>query len=81
MRVTLNDLSRLPVERLARLLLEWAAEDHSLLSRLHATLRDTADVGVIACVAVPHQRQVGDHWAKRPRPACRANASTLCDDR
>jgi transcriptional regulator with PAS, ATPase and Fis domain len=44
MRVTLNDLSRLPVERLARLLLEWAAEDHSLLSRLHATLRDTADV-------------------------------------
>ena len=46
MRVTLNDLSRLPVDRLARLLLEWAAEDHSLLSRLHATLRDTADVAV-----------------------------------
>ena len=46
MRVTLNDLSRLPVDRLARLLLEWAAEDRSLLSRLHATLRDTADVEV-----------------------------------
>jgi transcriptional regulator with PAS, ATPase and Fis domain len=38
MRVTLGDLSRVPVERLARLLLEWAAEDHSLLSRLHATI-------------------------------------------
>ena len=31
-RVTLNDLSRLPVERLARLLLERAAEDPMLLS-------------------------------------------------
>src|SRR5579871_4549040 len=37
-RVTLNDLSRVPVERLAQLLLEWAAEDHSLLNRLHATV-------------------------------------------
>ena len=37
-RVTLSDLSRVPVERLAQLLLEWAAEDNRLLSRLHATL-------------------------------------------
>jgi len=37
-RVTLNDLSRLPVERLARLLLERAAEDPMLLTRLHATI-------------------------------------------
>lgn len=33
--VTLSDLSRLPVEHLARLLLERAAEDPALLSRLH----------------------------------------------
>src|SRR5690242_18227154 len=39
-RVTLSDLARVPVERLAQLLLEWAAEDHSLLSRLHATLSE-----------------------------------------
>jgi transcriptional regulator with PAS, ATPase and Fis domain len=37
-RVTLNDLSRLPVERLARLLMERAAEDPMLLGRLHATI-------------------------------------------
>jgi transcriptional regulator with PAS, ATPase and Fis domain len=36
--VTFDDLSRLPVERLARLLLERAAEDPMLLSRLHATI-------------------------------------------
>jgi transcriptional regulator with GAF, ATPase, and Fis domain len=40
-RVTLRNLSRVPVERLAQLLLEWAAEDHRLLSRLHATLAQT----------------------------------------
>jgi transcriptional regulator with PAS, ATPase and Fis domain len=53
LRVTLHDLSRLPVERLARLLLEWAAEDHSLLSRLHATLHDTADVVVTPAPQIP----------------------------
>ena len=53
LRVTLHDLSRLPVERLARLLLEWAAEDHSLLSRLHATLHDTADVVVPPAPQIP----------------------------
>jgi transcriptional regulator with PAS, ATPase and Fis domain len=41
-RVTLNDLSRLPVERLARLLLERAAEDPMLLTRLHATIEQSA---------------------------------------
>jgi transcriptional regulator with PAS, ATPase and Fis domain len=39
-RVTLTDLSRLPVERLARLLLERAAEDPMLLTRLHATIEE-----------------------------------------
>jgi len=39
--VSLNDLSRLPVERLARLLLERAAEDPMLLTRLHATIEES----------------------------------------
>ena len=38
LRVTLNELSRLPVERLAQLLMEWAIEDQRLLVRLHASL-------------------------------------------
>ena len=42
-RVTLSDLSRVPVERLAQLLLEWAAENHGLLSRLHATVSRISD--------------------------------------
>src|SRR5580704_13640349 len=42
-RVTLSDLSRVPVERLAQLLLEWAAEDRALLSRLHATVSLASD--------------------------------------
>jgi transcriptional regulator with PAS, ATPase and Fis domain len=41
LRVTLNELSRLPVERLAQLLMEWAIEDQRLLVRLHATLEET----------------------------------------
>src|SRR3954447_11981580 len=40
LRVTLNELSRLPVERLAQLLMEWAIEDQRLLVRLHATLEE-----------------------------------------
>jgi transcriptional regulator with PAS, ATPase and Fis domain len=43
-QVTLNDLSRVPVDRLARLLLEWAAEDRTLLSRLQATVLQTDGV-------------------------------------
>ena len=40
LHVTLNDLSQLPVERLAQLLMEWALEDQRLLARLHATLEE-----------------------------------------
>ena len=40
-RVTLSDLSRVPVERLAQLLLEWAADDRTLLNRLEATISET----------------------------------------
>ena len=51
-RVTLNDLSRLPIERLARLLLERAAEDPMLLTRLHATIEEgTPGIGRIAATA------------------------------
>jgi transcriptional regulator with PAS, ATPase and Fis domain len=39
-RVTLSDLSRVPVERLAQLLMERAAEDGTLLSRLEATISE-----------------------------------------
>jgi transcriptional regulator with PAS, ATPase and Fis domain len=39
-RVTFNDLARLPVERLAKLLMECAAEDPMLLGRLHATISE-----------------------------------------
>jgi transcriptional regulator with PAS, ATPase and Fis domain len=47
-RVTLNDLSRLPVERLARLLLERAAEDPMLLTRLHATIEENTPTVAVA---------------------------------
>ncbi len=40
LRVNLTDLSRLPPERLAKLLLEWAANDRTLLGRLHGTLAE-----------------------------------------
>jgi transcriptional regulator with PAS, ATPase and Fis domain len=40
LRVTLSDLSNLPVERLAQLLMEWAAQDQRLLVRLHATVEE-----------------------------------------
>ena len=38
LHVTLDALARVPVERLAKLLMERAAEDPSLLARLHATI-------------------------------------------
>ena len=41
-RVTFNDLARMPVERLARLLMERAVEDPMLLARLHATIAEQA---------------------------------------
>jgi DNA-binding NtrC family response regulator len=37
LRVTVDDLTRWPVERLARLLMELAVEDRTLLARLHET--------------------------------------------
>src|SRR5690242_14486589 len=40
LRVTLSDLSRLPVERLAQLLMECALKDQKLLTRLHATIEE-----------------------------------------
>jgi transcriptional regulator with PAS, ATPase and Fis domain len=40
LRVSLTDLSRLPPERLAKLLLEWAERDRTLLARLHGTVAD-----------------------------------------
>jgi len=41
-RVSVDDLSRMPPQRLARLLLERAAEDPALLSRLYKTVDDRA---------------------------------------
>ena len=38
LHVTLDKLARVPVERLARLLMERAADDPTLLARLHATI-------------------------------------------
>jgi DNA-binding NtrC family response regulator len=38
LRVTVDDLARWPVERLARLLMELAVEDRTLLVRLHETM-------------------------------------------
>ena len=43
-RVTLADVARLPIERLAQLLMEWAAEDQTLLGRLHETITGTDDL-------------------------------------
>jgi transcriptional regulator with PAS, ATPase and Fis domain len=42
-RVTFNDLARLPVDRLAKLLMERAAEDPMLLGRLHATITEKTE--------------------------------------
>ena len=42
-RVSFDDLARVPAQRLARLLLERAAEDPTLLSRLHETVVRRAD--------------------------------------
>jgi transcriptional regulator with PAS, ATPase and Fis domain len=83
MRVTLGDLSRVPVERLARLLLEWAAEDHNLLKRLHATVSpatdnseldgQTARIGsgpeiIGSSAAMRHVNEMLDRYAKTDEP-------------
>jgi transcriptional regulator with PAS, ATPase and Fis domain len=60
MRVSVDDLARIPAQRLARLLLERAAEDPTLLSRLYETVdKDTA-----APASGPHAI-VGDSPAMR----------------
>jgi transcriptional regulator with PAS, ATPase and Fis domain len=48
LRVTLSDLSRLPVERLAQLLMECARQDQKLLMRLHTTLQENESVSLNA---------------------------------
>jgi transcriptional regulator with PAS, ATPase and Fis domain len=83
MRVTLGDLSRVPVERLARLLLEWAAEDHNLLRRLHATISletdndmsrgqaaaiDGSSEIVGSSAAMRHVHEMLDRYAKTDEP-------------
>ncbi|WP_254073320.1 sigma-54-dependent Fis family transcriptional regulator [Acidisphaera sp. S103] len=83
MRVTLGDLSRVPVERLAQLLLEWAAEDHSLLSRLHATVSLATDDGAVpahatstdggsdiigSSAAMRHVNEMLDRYAQTDEP-------------
>jgi len=81
-RVTLSDLARVPVERLAQLLLEWASEDHSLLSRLHATVSEAEGVDmqselpsparisdiVGTSPAMQHVADVLDRYAKTDEP-------------
>ena len=82
-RVTLSDLSRVPVERLAQLLLEWAAEDHGLLSCLHATVSRISDNDAMpgkslssddrsdiigASEAMRHVADVLDRYAKPDEP-------------
>lgn len=61
-RVSLDDLSRMPPQRLARLLLERAVEDPTLLSRLYETVDDrTAAPGPSAPAIIgdsPAMRQV-----------------------
>ena len=65
-RVTFQDLSRLPVERLARLLLDRAAEDPMLLTRLHATLEEGRPTVVTPAAAPPDMvRIVGESPAIR----------------
>jgi transcriptional regulator with PAS, ATPase and Fis domain len=51
--VSLTDLSRLPPERLAKLLLEWAARDRTLLSRLHGTIAEAAPPDSVSQAVVP----------------------------
>jgi len=65
-RVTFSDLSRLPVERLAKLLMERAAEDPMLLSRLHDTLAEQSSAAPPADTpSVSSTRIVGTSQAIR----------------
>ncbi len=60
-RVSVDDLARLPAQRLARLLLERAAEDPTLLGRLYETVDDAAG----ASPSVRAQTIVGNSAAMR----------------
>nr|WP_294521653.1 sigma-54 dependent transcriptional regulator [uncultured Rhodopila sp.] len=60
MCVSFDDLARVPAQRLARLLLERAAEDPTLLSRLY----ETVDRGTVAAKSIT-QAIVGDSPAMR----------------
>jgi transcriptional regulator with PAS, ATPase and Fis domain len=67
-RVSFDDLARVPAERLARLLLERAAEDPSLLSRIRETVdpkKDAPRVELPAIVGDSLPAIVGDSPAMR----------------
>lgn len=72
LRVTLDDLSRLPPEQLAKLLLEWASRDRTLLGRLHNTIAEgtpaakpEAGLPMAAGDAAPGDELVGTSPAMR----------------
>jgi transcriptional regulator with PAS, ATPase and Fis domain len=78
LRVTLSNLSRLPVERLAQLLMQWAVEDPRLLVRLHATLEENraaparpaqgkADI-IGQSTAIRHAVEMIDRFARTEEP-------------
>ncbi len=58
LRVTLSDLSRVPVERLAQLLMEWALDDQQLLTRLHATIEESHSISPDSTVAQEEQSEL-----------------------
>ncbi len=72
-RVTVSDLSRLPAERLAQLLLECAAESPGLLGRLHDSITARGaradDHGAVARIVgeSPAMRRVGELVARFAR--------------
>jgi transcriptional regulator with PAS, ATPase and Fis domain len=65
MRVTLSDLSQLPVDKLARLLMEFAAGDHTLLARLQATIGENNRNGPYAKAASGKWEFLGESPAMR----------------
>ncbi len=69
LRVTLTDLSRLPPERLAKLLLEWAARDRTLLSRLHGTIAEGAAATATPATSTPATPTPGIPTPAMPTPA------------
>src|ERR1700759_427661 len=64
-RVRFEDLARLPAHRLARLLLERAAEDPTLLSRLYQTVDPANAAAAVEPQAAVAARIVGDSPAMR----------------